>query len=268
MEGKLSIYFGLATSMAAFSLIAVGFILVFTRYHRRILNNQRMIHEMNLKHQKDLISTNIKSSEEERIRLAKDIHDELGGIFSALSISLIHLGQVDKTASVTEKISQAKKLVLSGTESVRRISHAIVPFDLELFGLQTAIEKHLDRVSVVSDININFKNDGDLSSLNNDTALSIFRVLQELISNTLKYAEATEIHLRFKQNHSTEMLYMSYSDNGKGMDTTIKPKVTGIGLKNIESRAISLKADLNIISSPGKGMKCTLAIPIKNPVYL
>lgn len=260
MEDKLNLYFGLVISMAAFAVIAAGFIVIFIRYQKKTLASQRMLHELDLKHKKDLISSSIRSSEDERTRIAKDIHDEIGGIFSALSLSLNQLSAGDSSPAA-ERIDQSKKLVRSGAESVRRISRAIVPFDLELFGLRRAIENHLDTISSVSAIDTRFEAGCDLELLPKDAALSVYRILQELTSNTLKYAEATMLSVTFGYDASSGIFTMSYNDNGKGFDSEPAGTMKGIGLKNIESRAIALNASLGIASAPGKGMTCSISIP-------
>jgi two-component system, NarL family, sensor kinase len=257
MENSLSFYFGLVIAMCSFIVIAIGFTIVFVRYQRRLLRKQRELHQVELRHKEDLLVNSIQSTEEERMRIAKDIHDELGGIFSSLSLSIDQLKK--EGGALSEEFETAKKLVATGINSVRRISRALVPFELELFGLEQTLENHFETISSLSSIQILFENKCDLKLIKSETALSIYRIVQELTSNCIKYAQAKNLIFKILENNGHLELF--YKDDGVGMNRNSLSK--GIGLKNIESRVISLNGSLVINSEPGMGFTSSVSIPLK-----
>lgn len=260
MSHKINIYFGVIILMLSFAIIAGGLILVFIRYQKRLLFKQRELHQLDSQHKQDLLSNSIQSAENERMRIAKDIHDEIGSIFSTLSLSLDQMKQVHDIHA--DQFYTSKGLIQSGINSVRRISHAIVPFELELLGLQQTLENHFDTISSVSEINVNFKCQYSLELLNNTSSLSIYRIVQELVSNCMKYAQAQNIDFEIATETDKNNLILTYSDDGVGMDMGKHIVNKGIGLKNIEGRVLLLNGMSTINSAPGKGFFCKIIIPL------
>jgi signal transduction histidine kinase len=257
MENNLSFYFGLIIAMCSFIVIAIGFTIIFARYQKRLLSKQRELHQIELRHKEDLLTNTIRSTEEERMRIAKDIHDELGGIFSSLSLSIDQLSK--ESGDRDSEFETAKKLAVTGLNGVRRISRALVPFELELFGLEQTLENHFEIISSVSSIQISFENNYDLKLINGEAALALYRIVQELSSNCIKYSGAKKVI--FKITGSDNSLELLYSDDGVGMNKNSLHK--GIGLKNIESRVISLNGSLAISSEPGMGFTSSIIIPLQ-----
>jgi two-component system NarL family sensor kinase len=266
MEGEhqVKFYFGIIAAMLAFVIITAGFIMVIFRYHKRLLLKQQELLKRDVQHKEELLLTSINSAEAERIQLAKDIHDEIGSIFSTLSLSINQISEHD--ISGTSHLQVSKKLLQSGIDSVRRISHAIVPFELDLLGLEDTLEHHFDTLSSLSGIRIDFENAISLEALNKQAALALYRIMQELCSNCLKHAHATRISIRISGNG--DFIFLKYHDNGKGVKLQNGKTFTGIGLKNIESRGILLGGSVSFISAPGEGFGCDVSIPLKNNLSL
>lgn len=251
--------------MLSFALIAGGVILLFIRYQKRILLKQREIHQLDAQYKKELLSTSIQSAENERMRIAKDIHDEIGSIFSTLSLSVNQIKQ--ENGQMTEQILTSKNLIQSGITSVRRISHGIVPFELELLGLHQTLENHFDSLASVSEIEINFESNYNLELLNSSASLAIYRIMQELTSNCIKYASAKTVQVVINTINNLSSLSIYYQDDGIGATIENKKLKKGIGLKNIESRVISLDGTVVFTSQHGKGFACEITIPLsKNTI--
>ena len=215
---------------------------------------------LDARYKKELITNTIQSGEAERMRIAKDIHDEIGSIFSSLSLAINQIKKEDDLSK--EQILTSKNLIQTGINSIRRISHAIVPFELELLGLQQTLDNYFNSISSLSGIAIYFENEFKLDLLNNATALAIYRIMQELISNCIKYSEAKKIIVGVKQNIDKNSLHITYLDDGIGFDLDNIKLKKGIGLKNIESRIIVLEGTINFHSEPVKGFRCELIIPL------
>lgn len=256
----MNMYYGILFSMLSFAIIAGGSILVFVLYQKRLLKKQEEFYLLDARYKKDLITNTIQSAEVERMRIAKDIHDEIGSIFSSLSLAVNQIKKEDHLSK--EQVQISKSLIQTGINSIRRISHAIVPFELELLGLQQTLDNHFNSISSLSGITINFENEYKLDLLNNDTALAIYRIMQELLSNCIKYAQAKKITVWIKHNKDKKCLNITYRDDGIGLDMKNKNLQKGIGLKNIESRIIALEGAVNFNSEPAKGFECELMIPL------
>jgi two-component system, NarL family, sensor kinase len=243
-------------------IIAGGFVLVFIRYQKRLLRKQRELLQLDAQYKEDLLLSNIESVEAERMRIAKDIHDEIGSIFSTLSLSVNQLKPGSPMPA--DVLKNSNQLISMGIAGVRRIAHAIIPFELELFGLTHALENHVKTIADVSTIEVNFINTAAGSDkLKPAAALAIYRIVQELTANCIRYAQAKKIDLWLQQTDDSYCL--TYKDDGIGANIEELAAKKGIGLKNIESRVILLNGTVNFYSSPGMGFACNIVIPeIKN----
>ena len=144
---------------------------------------------------------------------------------------------------------------------IRNLSHSLVTPTLGEDGLKDALQDLVDSVPQANNIRIDLSVDEKYDSLQVEKSkeLMIYRIVQEQLSNIIKYAKASDVNISLKQE--TESLYLSVSDNGVGFDTE-QTAGKGIGLKNINTRVGYYAGDMKIISSPGKG--CTLEVFIPN----
>lgn len=263
VQNKIDFYYGIIIAMLAFVIIAGGLILVFVRYQKKILLKQQQLFKQDAQHKQDLLLSNIESAEAERMRIAKDIHDEIGSIFSTLAVSVNRLNQGNLLQP--EHFDTSKTLIQSGIDSVRRISHAIVPFELELLGLHKTLENHFETVNKVSAIETHLNVDYDTSCLTPAAAMAVYRIIQELSSNCIKYAAAKNMEVNIGAKEDTVVI--AYKDDGKGADMHANTLKKGIGLKNIESRVISLDGLVSFTSKPDEGFACTIIFPVhKNTI--
>ncbi len=259
METKENIkfYFGIITAVLAILIIAGGFILAFIRYRKRMTLQQQELFRLDAQHKKNLLLSNIESVESERMRIAKDIHDEIGSIFSTLSLSVSQL-QPGSTISA-EILESNHQLITMGIDGVRRIAHSIIPFELELLGLYHALEQHFDKIARLSAIEVQFNSSSNIDRIKPNAALAIYRIIQELTSNSIKYAMAKSICFSITQKEDS--LKLVYTDDGVGTRIANTGLQKGIGLKNIESRVILLEGTVRFQSEPGGGFSCTIVIP-------
>ncbi len=201
----------------------------------------------------------ISTEESERKRIASDLHDSLGPVLSA--INLYFQAYIDAPDNEKEKIkTRLKQIINDAVNDVSRISHNISPYILESKGLFFAVNNFISDIKIKQ--NIEFQLDFDnLENLEFRTALTIYRIIIELINNTLKHANASQIILIIKIEDN--LLKLVYSDNGKGFDL-LKLKDKGIGLKSIENRINSENGSSEIITENNNGFKITVFLPYKN----
>jgi two-component system, NarL family, sensor kinase len=264
MQDKPDLYIRIIFVMVAFIVIAIGFVIAFLKYQKKIIAKQKELHALDSRHKQDLLTNTLHSGETERIRIAKELHDEVGSILSTLSLSI---SQIQVPANTEPKhINNAKDLLQQSINSVRRISRGIAPYELELLGLHTTLKNHFETISSASDIKISFQNTFNLQQLNYQTALAIYRIAQELTSNCIKYANATQVDFNIIEDIENKTLKIKYEDNGIGLDMNTHQFSKGIGLKNIESRVISMNGSISFESQVNKGFMCKIEMPINQHI--
>lgn len=182
------------------------------------------------------------TQEEERRRIARDIHDSLGGLLNRTKMILDGLREGSETKSVmTANINEAYDLVTQSVLECRNASNALVPEAIKRFGLKGAINDLKKKYDTF--FQIEFTNECP-SNLHELMQMHIYRILQELFNNALKYSEANSIELVITSNMNDE-LHITFKDNGKGFDfDTLLNK--GNGLRNIKNRVELLKGEMVI----------------------
>ncbi|OPB94832.1 ATP-binding protein [Elizabethkingia ursingii] len=200
----------------------------------------------------------LEGQEQERGRLARDLHDGLGGLLSGTKHQLSYLDP-HQSENIEEGISKSIKQIDGAVEELRRVAHNLMPDLLVKYGLEVAIQEFASRISNSAlDIHTEFINYGN--SLSEEKQLIIYRIIQELVNNAIKHAEASEIIIQISQEEN--VLNLTVEDNGKGFDYKgLNVKKTA-GFHNIESRVQFLKGTMNIISELNIGTSIELQIPI------
>jgi two-component system NarL family sensor kinase len=258
-QQQLEVYGFLFAGTLVMFLLAGGVLAFFILYQKRLFNQQLKMREMEVIFQESLLHGNIESVEEERKRIATDLHDEIGSIFSTLRLKLGQLNQLLQPEDLSI-FRESDELIDAGIKSVRRISHNIIPPGLEMFGLVDTLEAICENLSVAEILDANLQCETLIDRFDPKIELGLFRVVQELTNNTLKHANASQITINLKQDQSG--LHLTYADNGKGFDPEIMNSPKGLGLKNIEARVNLLKGSISWDTKPGNGLKTNILIPV------
>jgi signal transduction histidine kinase len=204
-----------------------------------------------------LIEAVVETENNERRRIARDLHDGLGPVISAIN----HYFQafLDAKPENREPIRNRLQIVISeAIDEVSRISHNISPHVLEKHGLITALNNLLAPLMSNEQYEVSFTAEVDVK-LDQKIELAVYRCITELINNTMKHAEATKIGLNIA--HSEGKLVIRYSDNGKGF-TASPGKRMGQGIPNITNRVESFGGTLSFVSSPDAGISVDIIIPL------
>ncbi|WP_299254139.1 sensor histidine kinase [uncultured Aquimarina sp.] len=233
-------------------LMAVALVLFFFFSRKKIIAAELEKANLALSYQKDLLHSTIETQEEERKRIAQDLHDAISAKLNVVSLSANVL--IDGTLDKREQ-QQTLQHILSVTtrtlESSRRLAHNLLPPILENFGLQAAIEELCDEFISSKKVKVNYEiKYKDLLSKSNE--LHIFRIIQELLNNSVRHGKAENVILKI--DDTNEQLDLEYVDNGDGFDTESVNKNKGIGLRNIESRVEILDGMLSYYSEIGNGV--------------
>ena len=231
-------------------------IFLFYRHQQRqkaVLNAER------ISQQETRLNAVFQAQEEERRRIAKELHDGVGQTISAIKMNYQSLsGKAAEKELVPEFEKIGKMLENAGTE-VRNISHQMIPKELEQFGLVSAVEGMLNLNLENAPVHYQFEHSGFTERIANHIELVIFRVLQELVSNVIKHSGANQLTVQLVKLKTHVVL--NVSDNGIGFDVERKEK-NGIGLLNIASRIDAIKGNLHYESDSGKGTSVTIRTPI------
>ena len=217
-------------SMAGVFLLAVAFVIVFIRNQNSLLKKQGELQKAAIEHQQDLLKTIIVSQEAERRRIGQDLHDDVGTALSNLRIS-IEMYKADSNEFSNSCKYQIDKIV----QDVRHISHNLSPPGIELYGFMETLEELTDFITSTGKVQVNIADQTNSFSntLDLEKSLSLYRVLEELLNNTIKHANAEEVNIIF--GLAENCLLIHYRDNGQGMPAYYKTK-KGMGWQNIESR--------------------------------
>ncbi len=210
-------------------------------YQKKVINSQVEKQDLETNFQKEMLHHYIETQEQERQRIASDLHDTVGASLGAVKMMMNQI----TVNSVEEKkvIQECKNIIQSTAESTRQISHNLLPPSLERLGLIKVIDrmaKNLTsadfKMEVLADSSISFKQ---------EQQLALFRITQELTANTLKYAKANLVKVEISKNFQN--ITFDYYDNGIGFN----PKDDkGLGLKNIVTRVEMIKAKHKFYSEP------------------
>lgn len=212
----------------------------------------------------------LEGQEEERKRIAMDIHDGIGQMLTSLKFQIesINLKESEKAQT---KISEIDLLIKQIIKEVRKVTFNLKPTVLGDYGLQAALNVFIQEIGKLIDIKLIYKTEGELYRLPQKIENNIFRIIQEAINNAIKYSEADmiEVFLRQTENDLTIMV----KDAGKGFD----PKIvearsvnieSGRGFFNMYERTEYVNGRLEIISDPGKGTTVMLTVPMRNAVLV
>lgn len=193
--------------------------------------------------------------ENERQRISRELHDRVGSMLSLIKLNLSNHEQEDKPF-VAENLS----LLENTYQEVRNISHNLHSGLLTRFGLKAALKDLKNTVESHNAIRVNLFFHEEEPALSKETEVIIFKVLQELVTNTLKHANARNLDIQINRNED-ETISVSVEDDGKGFDVR-SDHHEGIGLQNIRYRISSIGGELDINSSPGKGASFIIHIPV------
>lgn len=239
-------------------LLSVSLVVFFVIYQRRILEKERERQEEEKIHQKELLTAAVDIQETERRRIASDLHDDIGSLLSATRLYLRQLTPDATVERATEIKDQALNILDEMIQNTRRITHDLLPPTLEKFGFQAAAEDLCERIDHSGGLRVNFSSATE-DRLEAKREIALYRVLQELLNNTMKHAKAQNISVDLSWGQ--DQFYFVYQDDGKGFDQA-GTKSKGLGLRNIESRVSLIDGTLSSVSSPGNGLRVNIALPL------
>ena len=249
---EIFVWGGVITSLA----FAIGVFMIqkIFKYMKRVEDSRRLTEKM-------FLNTIIQTEEKERKRFAKDLHDGLGPLLSTIKMSISSLAQMKHDDISSELVENTELVINEAIKSLKEISDNLSPHILNNFGLIRALNNFSNKINVARTIKINLESDLKDERFDNNVEVVLYRVVCELINNTIKHAKAKKIDLSLTKDG--EYLSIVYKDDGKGFDVDKvinQPSGTGMGFSNIYSRINSLKGEINIESEDKKGTFVTIKV--------
>jgi len=240
--------------------LSLAFVLLFNYSKKKIMTEQMLTQQLAYEHQEKLLHRTILTQEEERKRIARELHDEIGSKLNVILLNIHRLKEPTfQPGSQEDVMTEMSGLIHTAIDTTRRISHDLLPPTLEDFGLVEAIKELQHNYNASGAVEINFDLVANERPIQDKiTELNLFRVLQELINNSMKHGNATEITLQLWLEE--KRVKLAYQDNGVGFDMAIVKDRKGLGMKNVESRLKMIHAEHYFSSSPGKGMSALIQL--------
>ncbi|MBC2845529.1 tetratricopeptide repeat-containing sensor histidine kinase [Winogradskyella flava] len=223
-------------SIAAF-LTLLGFYIAFVQRQRH--KNQEIL-SLKRGQQVKTLELLMEGEEKERFRIAKELHDGVNVDLSAIKYKLTSLLEKNN-----EVINEAVIMIDKSCEQVRAISHNLVPPALKNFSLVEALDDYCSTTNAIHDSKVSFQTLGTVIDLSKKVEVNIFRIVQELVNNSIKHADASEIVVQI--SYQSDTIQLTVEDNGKGFATNAEES-DGIGLKNVKSRVSYLNAKVDVTS--------------------
>ena len=245
--------------IASFIFLLIVLLLLYNSY--RLKQKNKYQHAIN-RQQNELFNAIVTTQDMERKRIAQDIHDSLGSVLSAakLKLSSLEESKMILSAGQLENYQDSLALLDEASTELRNISHNIMPATLSKLGLEAALQNLIGKIATHSNIQINFTTHGLENRIEENTEMSIYRIVLELINNIVKHAAAKKVTLQLIKYPT--YINLVIEDNGVGFNfEKIIEEKKGIGMGNIFSRVDYLKGTVEIDSLPGKGTTVIIEIP-------
>lgn len=216
------------------------------------------------------LSSHIESiKEEERTRIAREIHDEIGALLTALKMDLAWLERrlPTENSAILEKTQDMANLLNTAGKAANELVHSLRPGSLDCFGIVAAIEIEADEFSKRTGIPCEIIKSNENLDVPNEQSIALFRIFQETLNNITKHAGAQRVEVRIRQGSLStdgagQYVEMVVMDDGCGFEEAALNKPRSFGLRGIQERALQQDGKLEISSAPGKGTKISVKLPL------
>jgi signal transduction histidine kinase len=252
-ERYLLVYM-IAVLVIVIGLVVLFFIVFQKRKNKMLLDRIQREREF----EEELVKTQTEIQEQILKNVGQELHDNIGQLLSVANMQLNLVASLVQD-SIKTKVDDTKLIVSDAIKEVRGLSKVLNSEVILSLGFQESLNTEIERLNRLNLLNAKLISSGDKGVCkNNQDALILFRILQEFISNTVKYSKATELKITLE--YSTDSLLITADDNGVGFD---KEKIErGSGLINMESRAKLTESKFNLVSKHNIGTKLTIKYPI------
>lgn len=247
-------------------LVAADLLLLFRnrklKYQKEIDEQRRRVDDLMQKQEVENVNAMLKGQDEERKRIAQELHDRIGSILSTVKLHFtnVETGIALLKEQQNKSYTEAVGLLDEAVDEVRRISHDLYEGSLAKFGFKTALLQLIAAIEKANVVHVTFIDNGVERDAYKEFEQDLYRITQELLSNSLKYAQAKEITIQLNQKQGV-VEYM-YEDDGAGFNIQKIADSAGIGYKNIAARVAKMGGTWHLDAHPNHGMTLIIELPI------
>jgi signal transduction histidine kinase len=225
---------------------------------RQEIQKQKII-ELEKNKQLHTIDAMLKGQEEERSRIAKDLHDGLGGMLSGVKLSFINMKEsMVMSVENLEGFERSVNMLDTTIGELRKVAHNLMPETLVRFGLDEALKDFCNTIQLSSGIAVIYQHFGEERALSSQADVTVYRIVQELVNNALKYADAKQVIVQVTKNHSKTNI--TVEDDGNGFDLKMLEESKGAGFENIRYRVNYFKGSIDVYSGKGQGTSVNIEL--------
>lgn len=245
----------------AAALLIISLLTYRNHRHKQKLQ-QAKIDELETEKQLTATEAVLKGEEQERTRLAKDLHDGLGGMLSGIKFSLSNMKEnLIMTPDNAQAFERSIDMLDSSIQEMRRVAHNMMPEMLVRYGLKIALEEFCNEINRSGAIHTNYQFIGThTTSIDQTIAVTVYRIVQELVNNAIKHAYAQNLLVQLHASEQEKLLTITIEDDGKGFDKNLLTVSKGMGWNNIQNRVDFLNGKIDVNSEPGKGTSVLIEI--------
>ncbi len=246
----------------------VAWLLISLLAYRNYQNKQKLqqVKINNLEAEKHLTATEavLKGEEQERSRLAKDLHDGLGGMLSGIKHSFYNMkGNLVMTSEQAQVFERSLDMLDSSISEMRRVAHNMMPVILVRYGLDAALNEYCSEINKSGVLHVNYQYlDMSQMPLDQTIAVTIYRIVQELVNNVIKHAAAKNLLVQLHISEAEKLLSLTVEDDGIGFDPEVLKNAKGIGWSNIKNRVDFLKGKIDLNSMHDTGTSVLIEIKL------
>lgn len=259
MHEQEEVAFAVIIGTILFFFLCVCLLLFFILFQNKKKRHVEEKNGLRLAYENELVNATMEIQENILSHISKELHDNVGQL---LTVTKIHLNTMTRSPEkrTDEKVKETSDVISMAIDELKTLSKTLSPEKIKAFGLEEAINLELIRINKLDIIKTEFIIKGESQSLGPDTEIIVFRIIQEFIANTIKYAKATKINITF--NFDNGLFLMEINDNGIGFNLDDRT-ILGSGILNIKNRAALIATDCIFESKNEKGTYLKLTIPYK-----
>lgn len=217
--------------------------------------------------QRLLLDRTLHVQEDERRRIARELHDEAGQLLTSLLVGLRSLSDARQLSAAKKQAKAMREIASKAIAELSRLARGLHSSVLDDLGLEAAIRRYLDDFTATYKIpsTLHFADEAPLS-LSNDAQLNIYRIVQEALTNVARHSQATLVQIDFRKDQSD--LLITIRDNGRGLSQSERQTARSrhLGIESMRERAVILGGDLQVVSEPQQGLRVLVRVPLR-PQY-
>lgn len=215
-----------------------------------------------LEQHRRLAQQHVQYQESERKALARELHDELGQYLHAIKTDAVAIQTKSETAATSKRAACVVAHCDHLQEVLRSLIGQLRPVGLDVLGLRAALEYLTERAQMrIPERKLSVQIEGDLDSLDESTSLTVYRLIQEGLTNVARHSGAQRVVIQLVHDVAENMLLVRFSDDGRGADPAAKP--AGLGIVGMRERVEMLGGELRVVTAPGAGFSIAARIPFR-----